>query len=117
MGFAVILLRNNRDVGDVVIFLQIQGWPLGASSITSLFFLFFFFFFFFISQFRVHSSSIEFLGFSGMYIKIGDDTSKLWVIREHDSMYKFIQKIDIKPSVNSSIVRLVHEFIQHFNFK
>ena len=52
-----------------------------------------------------------------MYIKIGDDTSKLWVIREHDSMYKFIQKIDIKPSVNSSIVRLVHEFIQHFNLK
>ena len=78
---------------------------------------FFFFFFFLISQFRVHSSSIEFLGFSGMYIKIGDDTSKLWVIREHDSMYKFIQNIDIKPSVNSSIVRLVHEFIQHFNFK
>ena len=78
----------------------------------------FFYLFFFISQFRIHSSSIEFLGFSGMYIKIGDDTSKLlWVIREHDSMYKFIQKIDIKPSVNSSIVRLVHEFIQHFNFK
>ena len=42
------------------------------------------FYFFFISQFRIHSSSIEFFGFSGMYIKIGDDTSKLWVIREHD---------------------------------
>ena len=62
-------------------------------------------FLFFISQFRIHSSSIEFLGFSGMYIKIGDDTSKLWVIRENDSMYKLIQKIDVKPSVNSSIVR------------
>ena len=37
-----------------------------------------------------------------MYIKIGDDTSKLWVIREHDSMYRLIQKIDIKPRVNST---------------
>ena len=36
-----------------------------------------------------------------MYIKIGDDTSKLWVIREHDSMYRLIQKIDIKHKVNS----------------
>ena len=37
LGFAVILLRNYRGVDDVVILLQIQGWPVGASIIFYFF--------------------------------------------------------------------------------